>query len=1123
MQGKSFFRIETIVPLVLLVSLLFPFSVTHAQDWYNANWLFRKPITLDPASGGVDLANFPVLIATTDTDLADEALTNGGDILFTADDGTTKLDHEIESYSDATGDLVAWVKVPSLSSGSSTVVYMYYGTSTTPLDQENPAGVWDSNYVMVQHLEETSGNHNDSTINTNNSNEVVGADQTVSGNIDGADEFDGTDDYVRVPDAGTLQFGEDSFTAEAWINPQPITDSGGARIVNNRGTGTGGTVAGWQLKIQNDTGRWRFGDAGIDDADSGFAYTPYNGTTTYAYNDWYHVVMIYEADTALRFYVNGVEDGTLSLRNYGSITNDHPTVIGASIVHDGVEHADDKQFFDGRIDEVRLSDSTRSVGWIQTSYTNQDDPAAFHGIGTEEPQCTVDANCDDGEFCTGVETCVSGACQAGSDPCPDDTLFCTGTESCDEGGDQCLSTGDPCPGPDGDNNCSESCNEATDNCTSADPNGAACNDDTYCNGADTCNAGACSDHVGDPCTDDLLFCTGTESCDEVGDQCVSSGDPCVSPEVCNETSDVCELPSDCVVDDDCADDGIGCTDETCDGGTCVSNPNDANCSEDGTFCNGIEYCDAALGCSSPGDPCTPPDVCDEAGDVCTTVETDWWDGLWLFRKKITIDPAKVTDDLTNFPVLIDITDADLATYAQDDGDDLAFTDDNAMQLSHEIETYNTGSGHLVAWVNVPDVSSTEDTVLYLYFGNSIAGNQEDVSGTWDSGYVMVQHLDETTGPHFDSTINANDGTPVDVFDQNAMGKIAGADEFDDPETPAEINVGTNASMDVFGPNQDFSIFLWVKRAASTEVEGFFSSGSSPDNGIYFGSAYTNTDDLKFMSLGQTVQIDSTTGVIGDTEWHLVGVTADRDGNLEFWVDGDLKHSESIATHAAEDWNRLDDTYKIGTDRSELSPMDGVIDEVRLSDEVRSDGWIQTSYTNQNDPAAFYQCGPIEAEPDADGDGMPDGLDNCPSYPNGPLQGTCTLDDGVNLIVSTGQFCTVDTDCDPGEFCEMTQADNYPPDGNGIGDACDCEADFDCDVPGADVDAINVEQFLWDFGRSLFNDPCTDLRPCFGDFTCDSDVDADDVPKLLEDFGRSLYENPCPAPPVCVVGDRCVYP
>jgi len=47
----------------------------------------------------------------------------------------------------------------------------------------------------------------------------------------------------------------------------------------------------------------------------------------------------------------------------------------------------------------------------------------------------------------------------------------------------------------------------------------------------------------------------------------------------------------------------------------------------------------------------------------------WWDNKWLRRKPIVIDHTKVAANLTDFPVLIDLTDADLASKAQDDGDD----------------------------------------------------------------------------------------------------------------------------------------------------------------------------------------------------------------------------------------------------------------------------------------------------------------------------------------------------------------------------------------------------------------------------------------------------------------------
>jgi hypothetical protein len=99
---------------------------------------------------------------------------------------------------------------------------------------------------------------------------------------------------------------------------------------------------------------------------------------------------------------------------------------------------------------------------------------------------------------------------------------------------------------------------------------------------------------------------------------------------------------------------------------------------------------------------------------------------------------------------------------------------------------------------------------------------------------------------------------------------------------------------------------------------------------------------------------------------------------------------------------------------------------------------------------------------------------------------------------------------------MNQEDTYPPQGNSIGDTCDCESDFDCD---GDVDSFDITAFLADFGRGEYVDPCESGNPCNGDFICDGDVDSFDITTFLEDFGRGAYVNPCPA---CVVGEWCVY-
>jgi len=130
--------------------------------------------------------------------------------------------------------------------------------------------------------------------------------------------------------------------------------------------------------------------------------------------------------------------------------------------------------------------------------------------------------------------------------------------------------------------------------------------------------------------------------------------------------------------------------------------------------------------------------------------------------------------------------------------------------------------------------------------------------------------------------------------------------------------------------------------------------------------------------------------------------------------------------------------------------------------------------------------------------------------------------GNRQVKETTQFPDTDTDgyYDNYDNCpednNPNQEDTYPPGGNGIGDACDCESDFDCN---GNVDAADVTTFLDDFGRNQYNDPCEQENQCKGDFDCNSAVDATDVTKFLEDFGRNQYNNPCPA---CVPGDWCVY-
>ena len=136
--------------------------------------------------------------------------------------------------------------------------------------------------------------------------------------------------------------------------------------------------------------------------------------------------------------------------------------------------------------------------------------------------------------------------------------------------------------------------------------------------------------------------------------------------------------------------------------------------------------------------------------------------------------------------------------------------------------------------------------------------------------------------------------------------------------------------------------------------------------------------------------------------------------------------------------------------------------------------------------------------------------------------TCYENFPPNQTVTLHPCYQNDIDCDSipdsEDNCQYhfnpNQEDSYPPQGNGIGDACDCEGNFDCDE---DQDGTDASTFKIDFGRSTFDNPCEAVDPCNGDFDCDGDCDGSDAANFKEDFGRSTFNDPCPA---CVSEGWC---
>ena len=164
----------------------------------------QRSLTIDHTKVPSTQSNFTVLVSLTDPALktvangGHVANANGYDIGFYADSGgTTKLKWEVEKYDGTTGNLIAWVKIPSVSSSTDTVFYLMYGDSSINTDQSDPPNTWDSNFKGVWHMADNAANTTirESTVTgANGTNNANTSSKTATGQIGKALSYNGSTD-----------------------------------------------------------------------------------------------------------------------------------------------------------------------------------------------------------------------------------------------------------------------------------------------------------------------------------------------------------------------------------------------------------------------------------------------------------------------------------------------------------------------------------------------------------------------------------------------------------------------------------------------------------------------------------------------------------------------------------------------------------------------------------------------------------------------------------------------------------------------------------------------------------------------------------------------------------------
>jgi hypothetical protein len=282
------------------------------------------------------------------------ASSNGWDLLFLNANGTEELNYEIESW-DAQGKSYVWVQLPQLT--TNTWIWACWGDTnraSSPAAYLTNGAVWANDYAGVWHLAngvavsgtDSTGNRNHGTIHNS---------AATTGVIDGAATFDGVSTYVEVGAPTSLMTNQKS-TLSAWVYP----------------------VAGTVLLMKgNDNTKDSYGLEWIGNTSYLFTFgntTDWlsDGGATPA-NQWSYVTAIIDGMNKY-LYVNGLLKASNTFAGTLS-TSGLPLWFG------GQDRPSFNYWFNGTLDEARISPVARSANWVWAEWMSSASNAVFASYG----------------------------------------------------------------------------------------------------------------------------------------------------------------------------------------------------------------------------------------------------------------------------------------------------------------------------------------------------------------------------------------------------------------------------------------------------------------------------------------------------------------------------------------------------------------------------------------------------------------------------------------------------------------------------------------------------------------------------------------------------------------------
>lgn len=346
----------------------------------------------------------------------------------------------------------------------------------------------------------------------------------------------------------------------------------------------------------------------------------------------------------------------------------------------------------------------------------------------------------------------------------------------------------------------------------------------------------------------------------------------------------------------------------------------------------------------------------------------------LYYKQISIDHTKITENLSNFPVLVRLN-SDNFDFGptQNYGQDIRFSAQQTWAAesgyAYEIETFDRNGERADIWVKIPFISSETDTIFYLHYGDAELPDAQDSYSVWSSPYKIVNHFSSAF------THNSASGNYISrvLNSPKRSSGIAGSGLFFDGTSSSSYILYSGITdwdlNDVY-ITEPFTVSLAIRRDNYVLDIGDIVGRNGPSGvGVNYTWRLYQHDysgivfDLLTTYGGRILKTETCYTDIAGPNYKYITAVYDTSGAypgtcthfIKLYIDGILVAASGSKSTS----ERLRMTYGPATpftigvrgDIPAWSPppyYSGYIDEVRYNKSVLSSGWIYADYCSQSD-------------------------------------------------------------------------------------------------------------------------------------------------------------------------------